>query len=157
MFLMRYFENFNHLQGSNVIIINTAVFYFVIILLTHVCFLKHLWNLSLKLTMKPLTWAIIWQHQLLKWRSIKNPINLSRYSYFHWFIIFHFDFKLIIKYTATSSNLFHFYDSYFSRVRHTSHPGQGHGSLTCHMSQFERCGWLLSANFITIMIKNWLQ
>ena len=33
-----------------------------------------------------------------------------------------------------------------SRVRHPSHPGWGHGSLTCHMTQFERSDWLRSEN-----------
>ena len=46
-----------------------------------------------------------------------------------------------------------FYESYFSRVRHPSHPGRGHGSLTCHVTQFERSDWLRSANFINIMIE----
>ena len=40
-----------------------------------------------------------------------------------------------------------------SRVSHPSHPGRGHGSLTCHMTQFERSDWLRSENFINIMIK----
>ena len=46
-----------------------------------------------------------------------------------------------------------FYESYFSRVRHPSHPGQGHGSLTCHMTQLERSDWLRSENLINIMIE----
>ena len=41
----------------------------------------------------------------------------------------------------------------FSRVRHPSHPGRGHGSLTCHMTQFERSDWLRSENFTNIMIE----
>ena len=41
----------------------------------------------------------------------------------------------------------------FSRVRHPSHPGRGHGSLTCHKTQFERSDWLRSENFINIMIE----
>ena len=40
-----------------------------------------------------------------------------------------------------------------SRVRHPSHPGRGHGSLTCHMTQFERSDWLRSENFTNIMIE----
>ena len=31
-------------------------------------------------------------------------------------------------------------------------PGRGHGSLTCHMTQFERSDWLRSENFTNIMI-----
>ena len=46
-----------------------------------------------------------------------------------------------------------FYENHFSRVRHPSHPGQGHGSLTCHMTQFERSDWLRSENFTNIMIE----
>ena len=34
-----------------------------------------------------------------------------------------------------------------------SHPGRGHGSLTCHMTQFERSDWLRSENFTNIMIE----
>ena len=45
----------------------------------------------------------------------------------------------------------------FSRVRHPSHPGRGHGSLTCHMTQFERSDWLRSANFTNIMIESLSQ
>ena len=41
----------------------------------------------------------------------------------------------------------------FSRVRHPSHPGRGHGSLTCHMTQLERSDWLMSENFTNIMIE----
>ena len=41
----------------------------------------------------------------------------------------------------------------FSRVRHPSHPGRGHGSLTYHMTQFERSDWLRSENFTNIMIE----
>ena len=48
-----------------------------------------------------------------------------------------------------------FYERHFSQVRHLSHPGWGHGSLTCHMTQFERSDWLRSYNFINIMIE-WL-
>ena len=43
----------------------------------------------------------------------------------------------------------------FSRVRHPSHPGRGHGSLTCYMTQFERSDWLRSENFTNIMIEYW--
>ena len=46
-----------------------------------------------------------------------------------------------------------FYVSHFSWVRHLSHPGQGHGSLTCHMTQFEWSDCLGSENFINIMIE----
>ena len=41
----------------------------------------------------------------------------------------------------------------FSRVRHPSHPGRGHGSLTCLMTQVERSDWLRSENFINIMME----
>ena len=41
----------------------------------------------------------------------------------------------------------------FSRVRHPSHPGRGHGSLTCHMTHLERSDWLRSENFTNIMIE----
>ena len=44
-----------------------------------------------------------------------------------------------------------FYESHFSRIRHPSHPGRGHGSLTCHMTQFERSDWLRSENYVNIM------
>ena len=43
----------------------------------------------------------------------------------------------------------------FSRVRHPSHPGRGHGSLTCHMTQFERSDWLRSENFTNTMMEYW--
>ena len=46
-----------------------------------------------------------------------------------------------------------FYESHFSLVRHPSHPSGGHGSLTCHRTQFERSDWLRSENFINIMIE----
>ena len=46
-----------------------------------------------------------------------------------------------------------FMKAIFSRVRHPSHPGRGHGSLTCHMTKFEQSDWLRSENFINIMIK----
>ena len=46
-----------------------------------------------------------------------------------------------------------FMKAIFSRVRHPSHPGRGHGSLTCHMTQFERSDWLRSANFTNIIIE----
>ena len=45
----------------------------------------------------------------------------------------------------------------FSRVRHPSHPGRGHGSLTCHMTQFEPSDWLRSENFTNIMIELFTQ
>ena len=41
----------------------------------------------------------------------------------------------------------------FSQVRHPSYPGRGHGSLTWHMTKFERSDWLRSENFINIMIE----
>ena len=34
-----------------------------------------------------------------------------------------------------------------------THPTQGKGSLTCHVTQFEWSDWLRSANFINIMIE----
>ena len=46
-----------------------------------------------------------------------------------------------------------FYENHIYRVRHPSHPGRGHGSLTCHMTQFERSDWLRAENFINIMIE----
>ena len=46
-----------------------------------------------------------------------------------------------------------FMKAIFSQVRHPSHPGRGHGSLTCHMTQFERSDWLRSEIFINIMIE----
>ena len=46
-----------------------------------------------------------------------------------------------------------FYESHFSQVRHPSHPGRGHGSSTCHMTEFEWSDWLRSENFINIMIE----
>ena len=46
-----------------------------------------------------------------------------------------------------------FMKAIFSQVRHPSHPGLGNGSLTCHMTQFERSDWLRSENFINIMIE----
>ena len=45
----------------------------------------------------------------------------------------------------------------FTQVRHLSHPGREHGSLTCHMTQFEQSDWLRSENFINIMIDYWEQ
>ena len=51
------------------------------------------------------------------------------------------------------SSFYTFYESHFSRVRHPSHPGRGHGSLTCHMTQFERSDWLRSENFMNLMIE----
>ena len=48
----------------------------------------------------------------------------------------------------------------FSRVRHPSHLGRGHGSFTSHMTQFEQSDWLRSKNFINIMIdkyNNWCK
>ena len=69
-------------------------------------------------------------------------------------LFFHVDFKDTIKYTAILSKFFYtFYERHFSRVRHPSLPGRGHGSLTCHMNQFERSDWLRSENFINIMIE----
>ena len=68
-------------------------------------------------------------------------------------LFFHFDFKDAIKYTAILSKFLHFYENHFSLVRHPSHPGRGHGSLTCHMTQFEGSDWLRSANFINIMVE----
>ena len=65
--------------------------------------------------------------------------------------IFHFDFKYVINYTPILSIFLHFYETNFTRVRHPSHSGRGHGSLTCH--QFERSDCLMSANFINIMIE----
>ena len=50
-----------------------------------------------------------------------------------------------------------FMKAIFSRVRHPSHPGQGHVSLTCHMTQFERSDWLRSENFTNIMIEYMTQ
>ena len=44
-----------------------------------------------------------------------------------------------------------FMKAIFSQVRHPSHPGRGHASLTCHMTQFERSDWLRSENFTNIM------
>ena len=50
-------------------------------------------------------------------------------------------------------SVYTFYESHFSWVRHPSYPGQGHGLLTCHMTQFERSDWLRSENFTNIMIE----
>ena len=46
-----------------------------------------------------------------------------------------------------------FMKAIFSQVRHPSHPGRGHASPTCHMTQFEQSDWLRSENFINIMIE----
>ena len=58
-----------------------------------------------------------------------------------------------MKYTAILSKFSYFLWKPFSRVRHQSHPGRGHGSLNCDMTQFERSDWLRSENFINIMIE----
>ena len=46
-----------------------------------------------------------------------------------------------------------FMKAIYSQVRHPSHPGGGHASRTCHMTQFEQSDWLRSENFINIMIE----
>ena len=46
-----------------------------------------------------------------------------------------------------------FMKAIFSQVRHPSHPGRGHASPTCHMTQFEQSDWLRSENFVNIMIE----
>ena len=46
-----------------------------------------------------------------------------------------------------------FMKAIFSQVRHPSHPGWGHASPTCHMTQFEQSDCLRSENFINIMIE----
>ena len=61
--------------------------------------------------------------------------------------------KDVIKYTARLSKFIHFLWKLFSRVTHSAHSGRGHGSLTCHMTQFERPDWLGSANFINTMLE----
>ena len=43
--------------------------------------------------------------------------------------------------------------AFFSQVKHSSHPGRGHASPTCHMTQFEQSDWLRSENFTNIMIE----
>ena len=42
-------------------------------------------------------------------------------------------------------------------MKYIFHPGWGHGSLTCHMTQFEWSDWLRSANVINIMIEYWMR
>ena len=55
------------------------------------------------------------------------------------------------------SNVIHvftlFMKAVFSQVRHPSHPGRGHASPNCHMTEFEQSDWLRSENFINIMIE----
>ena len=46
-----------------------------------------------------------------------------------------------------------FMKAIFSQVRHPSHPGRGHASPTCHMTQFEQSDWLRSENFTNIMME----
>ena len=79
---------------------------------------------------------------------------------FYLFIFFHFDFKDAIKYTAILSKFLHFLWKpcltgvafWDTLSRHPSHPGRGHGSLTCHMTQFERSDWLRSEKFHDRMV-----
>ena len=83
----------------------------------------------------------------------KNNYHIQLFIFFT-YLFFHFDFKDAIKCTAILSKFLYFLmKAIFSRVRHPSHPGRGHGSLTCHMTQFERSDWLRSENFINIMIE----
>ena len=69
-------------------------------------------------------------------------------------LFFHFGFENVFKYAIILSFFYTFYESYISRVRHPSHPGRGHGSPTCHMTQYERSDWLKSADFLSI---SWLN
>ena len=90
-----------------------------------------------------------WKHDHLV-NAGDNHILLFIFSFVYFF---HFDFKDVIQYATILSEFLHFYENYFSRVRHASHPGRGHGFLTCHMTQFPRSDWLRSANFTNIMIE----
>ena len=58
---------------------------------------------------------------------------MSRYSYFIG-LIFHFEFKNETKYTVKLFIFTLFMKTTFSQVRHPSHPGRGHESLTGHMT-----------------------
>ena len=81
--------------------------------------------------------------------------NIS-YLAIHIFL-FIYIFTLILKMQSNVlqyyPSFYAFYESHFSQVRHPSHPGRGHGSLTCHMTQYVRSDWLRSEHFINIMIE----
>ena len=86
-----------------------------------------------------------------------NSIIMFRYSSILFVYCFYVDYINII--TIINSNiiqLLHFlWKSHSPRVRHPSHPGRGHGSLTFHMKQSERSDWMTSANVINVIIKYW--
>ena len=86
--------------------------------------------------------------------KINYHVQVFVFSFVLFFVFFSVFFlkKNEIKYGAISS-FYTLYESYFSRFRHWSHLNRRHGSLTCHMTQFERFNWLRSANIINVMIE----
>ena len=68
-------------------------------------------------------------------------------------LFFHLYSKCAVKYTAILSKFDTICESHFSQVRHPSHPGRGHASPTCHMTQFEQSDWLRSETLINIIIE----
>ena len=97
------------------------------------------------------------QIQPFHWRlssitEIKTVI-MSSYSYFLFVYFFTLILRMYLYIQQYHPSFYISYKNYFSRVRHLSHPGRGHGSLTCDMTQVERSDWLRSENFINIMIQ----
>ena len=120
-------------------------------------FSKAFSKLSLNLTMEPFKESIILKIQLFHWR-LPSRTQIKNNYYIQLFIFFICSFlTLILKMQSNIRqyypSFYTFYESHFSRVRHPSHPCRGHVSLTRQMTQCERSDWLMSANFINIMIE----
>ena len=84
----------------------------------------------------------------------KKTITISSYSYFLFVYVFTLILKMQWNIQQYYPSFYTFYESHFYRVRHPSHPGRGHGSLTCHITQCERSDRLRSENFINIIIES---
>ena len=142
---------------DKLLILNTTVFYLisVFIILIRICFLNF-FKVEFKLNNGTFQKINHLKNSAIPLKIAFENIDKKQLPYpvIHiiYLFIFHFDFKDAIKYIQQYYPSFYtFYESHFSRVRHPSHPGRGHGSLTCHMTQFGRSDWLRSENFINIM------
>ena len=151
---MRWFsENTNYLLWSNCLILNIPVLYliFVIIILIGDCFPKHSY-VEIKLKSGTFQIIITLQIQLFHWRLPSRTYIKKQLSYpaIHIFIclFFQFGIKDVMKYTAILCMFLHILWQLFFPGQTLVRPSRGHGSLTCHMIQFERSDWLRSANFI---------
>ena len=104
---------------------------FVIIILIRICFPKYFIKFSLNLSKSQ-------SFDNISYSTDAYHLKQIEYNYYVQVFIY-FLFTLLMK-------------AIYSQVRYPSHSGRGDESLTCHMTRFERFGWLRSANVINVVI-----